>query len=126
MSQLTIAIDGGATVAAPNMDLGGTVTWVLPKPTDVLELRLLWRTRGIGTSDMQVVDRVRFENPKPMEERPFRLRLPPGPYSFSGKLVSLGWMLELVTLPQEESVSVDLVLSPTGQEIVLPQEPAAP
>ena len=52
------------------------------------------------------------------EER-FSLAIPNGPYSFSGKLVSLLWGLRLMILPSQEQTQVNLTVSPTGEEINL-------
>jgi hypothetical protein len=45
--------------------------------------------------------------------------LPEGPYSFSGKLISLIWALELACSPGSETVRREITVSPTGHEIVL-------
>jgi len=66
-----------------------------------------------------VVETVRFEPPLPEEARPFRFLAPAEPYSFSGKLISLLWALEVVALPGHESARLDLTISPTGKEVLL-------
>jgi hypothetical protein len=45
--------------------------------------------------------------------------LPLAPYSFSGKLISLIWGLELVLEPSQETARFEFTLSPTGEEIML-------
>ena len=103
----------------PGEEISGAVGWQLTQPPKSVEVRLFWYTRGKGTEDVSVVDTVRFDNPKQEEARPFSFTAPAGPYSFSGKLISLIWALELVTEPGNESARLDLTISPTGKEVVL-------
>ena len=69
--------------------------------------------------DFAIVDTVVIDNPaeKGVEVEP--IRLPSAPYSFSGKLVSLIWALELVAFPGETSTRVDITMAPDGKEVVL-------
>jgi hypothetical protein len=105
---------GGETVE-------GVAGWRLEKPPTSVELRLFWFTRGKGTEDVGVVSRMRFDAPQQEEGRRFSFTLPAEPWSFSGQLISLIWALELVAEPGERTVRVELVVSPTGQEILLHQ-----
>src|ERR1043166_4380135 len=52
------------------------------------------------------------------------LRLPESPYSFSGKLISLVWALELVAEPSKEVIRREFVLAPGGEEVRLDSLPA--
>ena len=45
--------------------------------------------------------------------------MPESPYSFSGKLVSLLWALELVAEPSGDTERKDISITPTGTEISL-------
>ena len=47
------------------------------------------------------------------------MTLPAGPYSFSGRLISLIWALELVAEPGNHVARVEITLGPDGQEVVL-------
>jgi hypothetical protein len=82
-------------------------------------MRLFWRTEGKGTTDMVIADTLRFENPREEEARPFKIRAPGSPYSFSGQLISLIWSLELVASPGKESSRIDVVIAPEAKEILL-------
>jgi hypothetical protein len=53
------------------------------------------------------------------ETRSFRFRLPEAPYSFSGKLISLVWALELVLEPSKEVTRREIIVAPGGQEVHL-------
>jgi hypothetical protein len=52
-------------------------------------------------------------------DRSFSFRLPDGPYSFSGSLITLTWALELVALPNRTTERLDLVVAPTPVEVRL-------
>ena len=45
--------------------------------------------------------------------------LPPAPYSFSGKLISLIWAVEVVAEGIKEASRLEFTLSPDGREITL-------
>jgi len=117
--EIDIATAAGRAAFAPGDAVEGTVSWRFDAPPAKLELRLLWYTEGRGDQDVEVVERVPFETPGPADWRSFHLRLPAGPYSFSGKLISLRWALEAVAEPGDRSARTDLVVSPTGREIRL-------
>jgi hypothetical protein len=66
-----------------------------------------------------VVEVVPFANPGSQDRRTFRVRLPEGPYSFSGKLITLTWALEALAQPGDRAGNIFLTVSPTGEEIRL-------
>lgn len=119
MSWLTIETASGRTKYRPGETLAGTACWSLDKPPAAVEVRLFWYTEGKGTQDILVVDRTRFEVPLAEERRGFSMELPEAPFSFSGKLISLRWALEVVAEPSEEAQRLEIILSPTGKEILL-------
>ena len=69
--------------------------------------------------DVMVVDEVEIRNADASGGERFALQLPSGPYSFSGRLISLIWSLELLVDGGEEVTRRDLVMSPTGTEVVI-------
>ena len=109
----------GTTSFRPGDTVEGTVRWQFPEPPESIELRLFWSTEGKGDQDLAVVETIPFDNPGAQDRRTFRVRLPEGPYSFSGKLITLTWALEAVALPGEKAGNLFLVVSPTGEEIRL-------
>jgi hypothetical protein len=121
MTRLHLGLRNNQTGFKPGEELQGVAGWQLDQAAQALEVRLFWHTQGKGTEDVQVMGVVRFDQPLLEEARPFRFRMPESPYSFSGKLISLMWALELVSLPSKESTRYELVMSPTGKEIVLHQ-----
>jgi hypothetical protein len=119
MASLLIEPANQRTAYSPGETLTGMAAWELDQPATALELRLFFYTQGKGTQDTSIVDRVRFEHPSAAERRPFQFRLPEGPYSFSGKLISLCWALELVAEPGEQSQRLDLIIAPGGKEVLV-------
>jgi len=125
MNQLKIAVREDRTQFLPGDEIVAAAYWKLDAPPRSVEARLFWFTRGKGTQDVNVVETLRFDHPQVEEARPARFRLPEAPYSFSGRLVSLIWALELVVEPGSESARIELTVSPTGEEIDL-RQPAVP
>ena len=120
MSALELRTDGGSTWFAPGATVSCEASWRLEEDVESvekLELRLFWYTEGKGTQDVVVVARRVVERPEPIGHRSFHFRLPAGPYSFSGRLITLRWALELVALPGGAAARVDLLLSPSPVEV---------
>lgn len=108
----------------PGEEVVGTVSWRLDRPAERIGLRLFWYTKGKGTEDVGIAKTVLFDAPRAQEQREFHLRLPAGPYSFSGKLISLIWALEAVAKPSQEMTRREIVLSPSGVEVLLQKDAA--
>jgi hypothetical protein len=125
MSDLRISLRQDRTAFEPGEELNGAVLWKFDEPPIAVELRLFWFTRGKGTEDADVVKTVRFDQPLPEEVRPFGFRLPAGPYSFSGKLISLVWAFELVAEPSQETARMQITVAPGGHEARLDSVPAS-
>jgi hypothetical protein len=123
MSELRIALKQDRAAFQPGEDLFGAAYWKLDSPAQALEIRLFWFRRGKGTEDAGVVHTVRFDEPMPEEARSFRFTLPTATYSFSGKLISLIWALELVTEPAREVQRLEITIAPGGQEVLLDTAP---
>ena len=119
MNKLQIGLRENRSAFAPGDEIAGAVLWELDAAPRSAELRLLWFTRGKGTDDMSVVEAVRFDNPQAGDTRPFSLRAPDSPYSFSGKLISVIWALELVLEPGDHCERVELTIGPGAREVVL-------
>ncbi len=120
MSHLKIGTREDRRHFRPGEELAGAAGWELDQPPQAVEVRLIWFTRGKGSEDVGVADTVRFERPQAAEARPFRFQLPAAPSSFSGRLISLVWALEMVVLPGKQSTRLEFTLGPEGKEIVLP------
>ena len=116
---LTLRLDNDVTKFEPGAQVIATAEWQLDRPAKAIELRLLWFTRGKGDSDEDVVREVTFDDPGSSGQKRLGIQLPDSPYSFSGKLVSLMWALELETLPAGETERLEITVAPGGHEIVL-------
>ena len=119
MTTLRIDIDDNRRWFLPGDTVSGRAVWHLDEPGDAIELSLFWHTSGKGTEDVEIVESLRFDGDGTRGDRGFSFRLPLGPYSFSGTLITLAWGLELVSLPDGAVDRVDLVVAPTPVEVEL-------
>jgi len=119
MGKLDIELNDGRDTFAPAELVEGRIEWSLDANPKALELTLLWYTSGKGTRDVHVLYTNRTDSPGAFGSDKFSFTLPPGPYSFSGKLISLIWALELTCTPGDETLRKEIVVSPTGREILL-------
>lgn len=117
-SSLRLVTRQGQKAYQPGDIVSGGVWWSCNEPPKSVDVALLWFTRGKGTEDVAVVDRTIFENPQPDEGREFSFILPAGPYSSSGRLISIIWALELVLQPGGHSVRTEIVIAPNGKEVL--------
>ena len=122
MSSLRIATQLQRKNFRPGEEISGAVGWTLDEQPKSAEVRLFWYTAGKGTRDVGVVATQKLEAPKSNDERSFHFTLPEAPYSFSGTLISLIWAVELVVDPGGLSERIEIMVSPTGEEILLGKE----
>ncbi|MBN1125310.1 MAG: hypothetical protein JXA82_09905 [Sedimentisphaerales bacterium] len=119
MNTLDIELEQGKVEYRPGETITGITKWQCMERPDKIELRLIWYTRGKGDEDIGLVDTITFDGPALYDTHKFQFTLPTGPYSFSGKLISLLWAIELVIEPSEDCKRIEITVSPTGKEIVL-------
>jgi len=127
MTFIEIELDDGRTSFRPGEELAGSVLWDLSEgePVASAEVRLVWFTRGRGDRDSGIVAAEELAGPQAVDRRLFRFTLPAGPYSVSGKLVSIVWAVEVVLEPGSRAARTEIVVSPTGREILLHSDQAA-
>ncbi len=113
----TFIIDGVEQSYRPGETIRGEVLWDLAEDYNEIVLSLGWWTSGTGTVDESVVDSLSWKNPARIGKEPFSFNLPPGPFSFSGKLISLQWGLEFRSEKSRDRGLHTFTLSPTGQEL---------
>ena len=118
-SSLTISTTDDRNWYRPGDIIEGEINWRLEEEADALEIRLFWYTSGKGTRDVEIVDSARTARPERNGSHRFRFRLPQGPYSFSGKLITLTWALEAVVDPGGLSDRLNLVIGPQPVEVDL-------
>ena len=119
MPEPTIHLEIPGTGLKPGEQLRGRAAWNLATVPGKLEIRLFWYTRGRGTRDVGVVERRIVAHPSLDGEEAFAFHLPDGPYSFSGKLISLTWAVELVADEETVGERAEFVLAPDRREILL-------
>ncbi len=124
MSLITVTVAEGRRAFVPGETIQGTASWRLDARPDAAEVRLFYFTRGKGNEDVEVVSTVRYEAPEVAADERFAFQAPPAPHSFSGRLITLVWAVELVIEPEELADRVELVIAPEGREISI--GPVAP
>ncbi len=95
--QLQIDLEGQVNFV-PGQAATVAVAWETPSPPEWIELALEWRTRGRGTTDAAVAFRHRWHADEGLESagaQLVELTMPPGPLTYSGRLVAVQWALRL-------------------------------
>ena len=121
-ADLKIAVRKQPAEFQPGEEITGAAQWKIGTAPESVEVRLLWHTSGKGIVDISVVDTVSFDAPTADDTRPFTITAPGAPYSFTGKLITLAWVLELVALPSGDNMRIDLIIAPAGKAIDLRKE----
>ncbi len=119
MNQLAITSSDGRTAFEPAETISVDAHWDLDSEPDALEVRLVWNTSGKGTTDIHVETTIPLKIQGQTGSHTTELKLPAAPYSFSGKLVSLLWALELVAKPLKESGRTEITIAPGAREVLL-------
>jgi hypothetical protein len=122
MGEVIIEIKDGQSSFRPLDSLEGTVRWQLSENPERIEVSLFWYTRGKGTRDVGVATSETIENPGAFGSKEFQFKLPAGPYSFSGKLISIIWGVEANCQPDGASDHKEITVSPSGDEVVIQSE----
>jgi len=103
----------------PGSEVDLIITWDLNSEPTSLELRQVWNTSGKGDRDLKIINVDTIPVSSKHGNQRMSVVLPWGPYSFSGKLISLTWAFELVALPSKESVRHEFTMAPSGEEVRL-------
>ncbi len=119
--KLVITTSEGGSWYKPGETIKVNTEWYLDDEDDAIEVRLFWHTSGTGTQDVGIMQTRRIDRPERNGNRSFQLRVPRGPYSFSGKLITLSWAIEVVVLPGGETERCDLIIGPQPVEVDLTQ-----
>ena len=102
----------------PDSEINGIVKWNLIRPPKQIDLSLFWKTSGRGDPDGNCIITLKLPK-KASHEQEFTFKLPNSPYSFSGQLISLQWYLRFKSISPTMTVTENLIVSPTGKEIIL-------
>jgi hypothetical protein len=119
VSQIRIELARQSPAFEPGESVEGVATWQLDSPNTALEIHLTWRTTGKGIPDSACVETIRIDRPGTQGSHPFSFKLPPGPYSFSGQLISLTWCIEAEAMPEKVLAQQLIVLALGRAEVVL-------
>lgn len=115
---LSIDLTDNRTSLQPGEFISGQASWQVDRAKSV-QIRLFWYTSGKGTRDVQIINSITIDDPQPAGRSDYRFQLPGEPYSFSGKLISLIWAVELVIEPGDHSARAEFTMTPAGAEILL-------
>ena len=119
MTAVVITLDDARTSFLPGQIISGQVGWSVPDVPRSVEVQLVWKTRGRGDTDTGHAPKIQLPTGRTQGQEPFQFEAPEGPYSFSGKLVSLVWSVEATIDPGSHTAVREIVISPTGAEIDL-------
>ncbi|MBC8011870.1 MAG: DUF3592 domain-containing protein [Burkholderiales bacterium] len=108
---------------APGETLVFTLSRDASAPPGSLTVQLGWFTEGKSTRDTAIAWSEYLSDLAPGADRSFEVRLPETPWSFSGKLVSVAWRLEVLDAKREPLIAVPLVIGPGGQSVTLTELP---
>ena len=117
---ITINLNQTPAGYAPGDSIGGTVEWAeLNEKTSRFEIRLIWYTEGKGDTDFAIIETITEDSPAPTGSKKFSFVAPTRPFSFSGKLISLIWAVEVVEFPSRDGAKETLTISSDRNEIML-------
>ena len=119
MIELTLDVTEKPLELVPGQTLSGRIGWRLDEVPKRAALRLFWYTEGRGTQDVEIIEEMNIVSSGLTHEERFSFTLPERPYSFSGRLITLKWALELVLNKGEHVKRVDLMVSPWVEQVKL-------
>lgn len=117
MDTIDLKLDREDTGYVPGEPISGRVSWDLGRSPGRMVVRLLWQTSGKGTQDTGVVAEEVYEMASLRDARVFSFPGVEGPYSFSGKLITVQWLIEAVADKGDAHAEQLLTVSPTGTEV---------
>ncbi|MCD4781060.1 MAG: hypothetical protein K8S27_11020 [Candidatus Omnitrophica bacterium] len=101
----------------PGEVVKGEAHWYYEMLLKSMEVRLFWYTCGKGNEDVALIHANRIDLPPQQGCRGFSFLLPDSPYSFSGKLVSLVWAVEILVDGGKDCLRENIVVAPDREEI---------
>ena len=103
----------------PGENVCGSVQWSeMPDDSQSMEVRLIWYTTGKGDRDVDVIAVHTVEAIQSNGQSSFQFEAPDYPHSFSGKLISLVWAIEVIVFPSRHAEVKEITVSPSGSEII--------
>lgn len=119
-----LILDLPAKSFLPGDTLSGEIIWEFVTPPDSLYVSLGWWTSGRGERDERVVAEQEWKSPGTIGKESFVLQIPESIIpSFSGRLVSLEWGIQVSAKGVKIDDVVEIVtISPTKKEIDISAE----
>lgn len=118
MKSIRIKLD--QETVRPGEEIRGRVEWdMVTQGSPKLWISVLWHTEGKGTEDGQTVDQLAVQQPPTSGSHAFSFRLPPYPWSFSGELISVIWLVEASFETADLMTQQGFIMAPRGREIFL-------
>jgi hypothetical protein len=122
---LQLTLDENRTAFRPGDEITGRAVWDVTEQPSRAEVVLTWSTRGKGSEDSDTIETANFDHPQLRDQRTFRFTAPNQPCSFTGKLISVVWAVELFVEPGDTSAREAIVIAPDAREITLASLPEA-
>jgi hypothetical protein len=116
---IRIELEAQEVCFKPNGELVGTVIWEFPIVPKEVTLTLEWSTYGKGDCDSDICIEQTWEPTMANGKEPFRWRLPRGPVSLDGQLISLEWTLNACVKKPNEEFELPIVISHLPHRIAL-------
>ena len=117
MNSVAIELADEGRFFKPGQKLKGSATWTADPAPHRVEVRLFWFTSGAAPTQVGIVNRSVIRNVKDRLSGTFEFTMPPGPWSFAGRLVTLHWAVEAVLFPCRANAITRITLSPNGYRI---------
>ena len=119
MNELAIKLNRPSGRYLPLEELIGEVTWSLAQEPRSITVHLLWRSQGRGAQDVVIVASEQITSLTRQGSAGFSFLLPAEPYSFSGELISLAWLVEASVDGGQIAQQAAFTMSASGSEVQL-------
>ncbi len=104
---------------APGEGVELIVEWENKLPSEHISLYLKWKTSGRGIKNTGITDCFEIKSSDVYGVQEIFMNMPLAPWSFSGELVSLTWVIEVSLAYSMVSEELPFVLGPDRTEVHL-------
>jgi hypothetical protein len=98
----------------PGEKLRVKLTWKQLELNTILDLSLGWRTEGKGTTDYREIATESLDIEQTTGTFDWEVKLPVGPWSVRGQLLSIQWYVACRPSDHSEDVEESLVIAPSN------------
>ena len=121
MNAVSLELTNDCGCYLPGQTVEAQIAWELDAVPKSIEARLFWYTRGKGTTDTMTVAAESYVGPVAAGRWRVVLAIPADAVcSYSGRLISVRWAVEVVAEKKLGFARQELVVSTTGAVIVAP------